>query len=60
VDNIARNTGTCGQAPVQYEGKENAQYHKHRIRYNTMHIDENTIKQALLKGERVTGKMEEV
>lgn len=36
-----------GQPPVPYEGTENAQYHKPRIRYNTMHIDEKTIKQAL-------------
>ena len=52
--------GTCGYAPIQYEGKDNAQCHKSRRRYNTMHIDEKTIKQALLKGERVTGKKEDV
>lgn len=49
-----------GQPPVPYEGKENAQYHTTRKRNNTMHIDEKTMRQALLKGERVTEKMEDV
>ena len=48
------------QVPVPNKGKENAQCHKTRIRYSTMHIDEKTIKQDLLKGEWVTRKMEGV
>ena len=49
------------QVPVvPYEGKGNAQYHKYRRRYSTMHIDEKTIRQALQTGERVMGKREDV